>query len=37
MVELTEVMRQGGDFKFISLLSRIREEEIDGDFENTLK
>ena len=37
MVELTEVMRQGGDFEFISLLNKIREGEINDHFENTLK
>ena len=37
MVELTEVMRQRGDFEFISLLNKIREGEIDDHVENTLK
>ena len=37
MVELTEVMRQRGDFEFISLLIKIREGEIDDHVENTLK
>ena len=37
MLELTEVMRQTGGFEFISLLNKIREEEIDGHIENTLK
>ena len=37
MVELTEVMRQRGDFEFISLLNKIRKEEIDDHVENTLK
>ena len=37
MVELTEVMRQRGDFEFISLLIKIREGEIDPHVENTLK
>ena len=37
MVELTEVMRQRGDFEFISLLIKIREGEIDDLVENTLK
>ena len=36
MVELTEVMCQRGDFKFISLLNKIREGETDGHVENTL-
>ena len=37
MVELTEVMRQRGDFEFISLLNEIREGEIDDHVVNTLK
>ena len=37
MVELTEVMRQRGDFEFISPLNKIREGEIDDHVENTLK
>ena len=37
MVELTEVMRQRGDFEFISLLNKIREGEIDDHVENLLK
>ena len=37
MVELTEVMRQRGDFEFISLLNKIREGEIDDHVENILK
>ena len=37
MVELTEVMRQRGDFEFISLLNEIREGEIDDHVENSLK
>ena len=37
IVELTEVMRQRGDFKFSSLLDKIREGEIDDHVENTLK
>ena len=36
-VELTEVMRQRGDFDFISLLNKIMEGEIDDHVENTLK
>ena len=37
MVKLTEVMRQRGDFEFISLLNKIREREIDDHVENSLK
>ena len=37
MVKLTEVMRQRGDFEFISLLNKIREGEIDDHVENSLK
>ena len=37
IVELTEVMRQRGDFEFISLLNKIMEGEIDDHVENTLK
>ena len=37
MVELTEVMRQRGDFEFISLLNEIREREIDDHVENIFK
>ena len=37
MVELTEVMRQRGDFEFISLLNEIREGEIDDHVVNTLE
>ena len=37
MVQLTEVMRQRGDFEFISLLNNIREGEIGNHVENTLK
>ena len=37
MVELTEVMRQSGDFEFISLLNKIKEGEIDNHVESTLK
>ena len=37
MVELTEVIRQRGEFEFISLLNKIREGEIDDHVENTLK
>ena len=40
MVELTEVIRQRGDFQFISLLTllnKIREGEIDDHVENTSK
>ena len=34
MAELSEVMRQRGDFEFISLLNQIRKEEIDDHIEN---
>ena len=37
MVDLTEVMRQRGDFEFISLLNKIREGEIDDHVEILLK
>ena len=37
VVKLTEVMRQRGDFEFISLLNKIREREIDDHVENSLK
>ena len=37
MVELNKIILQRGDFKFISLLNKIREGEIDGHAENTLK
>ena len=33
MVELIEVMRQRSDFELISLLNKIREEEIDDQVE----
>ena len=36
-VELTELVRQRGDFEVISLLNKIREGEIDDHVENTLK
>ena len=37
MVELTQVMRQRGDFEFVCLLNKIREGKIDDHVENTLK
>ena len=37
MLKLTEVMRERSGFKFISLLNKIREGEIDDHVENTLK
>ena len=37
MVELTGVMRQRGDFEFISLLNKITEGENDDHVENTFK
>ena len=37
MVELTEIIRQGGNFEFIILSNKIREGDIDGHVENTLK
>ena len=37
MIELTEVMRQKGNFEFISLLNKIREGEIDDHVKNTSK
>ena len=37
MVELTEIIRQRGDFEFISLLNKIMKGEIDDHVENTFK
>ena len=37
MVELTEVICQLGNFEFIILSNKIREGDIDGHIENTLK
>ena len=37
IIELTEVMRQKGNFEFISLLNKIREGEIDDHVKNTSK
>ena len=37
IIELTEVMRQKGNFEFISQLNKIREGEIDDHVKNTSK
>ena len=37
MAELTESMGQRDEFEFLSLLNKIREGEIEGHVENTLK
>ena len=37
IVELTEVMRQQGDYEFISLLSKIRVGAVDDEVEKLLK